>query len=75
MPNWPEVMLRAPVRVVAWTLLLLVALSAPGAILRADAARSEPAGGRMRRRRKHKEPQMSREREREHEHLAQVDQP
>jgi hypothetical protein len=40
MPNWPEVMLRAPVRVVAWTLLLLVALSAPGAIPRADAEAS-----------------------------------
>jgi hypothetical protein len=31
MPNSPRVMLRASVRVVAWALLVLVALAAPGA--------------------------------------------
>jgi hypothetical protein len=29
MPNLPRVMLRAPLRVVAWTLLLQVGLAAP----------------------------------------------
>jgi hypothetical protein len=36
MPNSPRVMLRPPVRVVARTLLLLVALAAPGATPRAN---------------------------------------
>jgi Protein of unknown function (DUF2380) len=36
MPNSPRVMLHAPGRVVAWTLLMLVALVAPGATLFTD---------------------------------------
>jgi hypothetical protein len=36
MPNLPRVMLRTLVRVVAWTLILLVALAAPGVTPRAD---------------------------------------
>ena len=41
MPNSPRVRLRPPVRIVAGMLLLLVASSAPGAILRANAETSQ----------------------------------
>jgi len=40
MPNSPWVMLHSPVRVVAWTLLLLVASAAPGATPPANAEAS-----------------------------------
>ena len=40
MPNSPRVMLHSPVRVVAWTLLLLVASAAPDATPRANAEAS-----------------------------------
>ncbi len=40
MLNSPRVMLHSPVRVVAWTLLLLVASAAPGATPRANAEAS-----------------------------------
>ena len=36
MPNLPRVMLRAPLRVVAWMLLLLVGLAAPDVAPLAD---------------------------------------
>ena len=36
MPNSPRMTLCARIRVVAWTLILLVALAAPGATLRAN---------------------------------------
>ena len=40
MPNSPRMMLRAPSRFVAWTLLLVVALAAPGATWRANGEES-----------------------------------
>jgi hypothetical protein len=40
MPDSPRVMLRAPSRVVAWTLLLLVVSAAPGATPRANGEES-----------------------------------
>ena len=40
MPNLPRVMLRAPLRVVAWMLLLLVGLAAPDVAPLADGAES-----------------------------------
>jgi len=40
MPDSPRVMLRAPSRVLAWTLLLLVVLAAPGATPRANGEES-----------------------------------
>ena len=36
MPNLPRVMLRAPLRVVAWMLLLLVGLAAPDVVAEVD---------------------------------------
>jgi hypothetical protein len=41
MPNSPRVMSRPPIRVVAWTLLLLVASAAPGATPRANGEASQ----------------------------------
>jgi hypothetical protein len=41
MPNSPQVILRPPVRVVSWTLILLVALAAPGETPRADGEASQ----------------------------------
>jgi hypothetical protein len=46
MPNLPRVMLRAPLRVVAWTLLLQVGLAAPDVAPLADGVGShdQPTG-------------------------------
>ena len=45
MPNLPRVILRAPLRVVAWMLLLLVGLAAPDVAPLADGAESHDPPG------------------------------
>jgi hypothetical protein len=43
MPNLPRVLLRAPLRVMAWTLLLLVGLATPGLVTAMRRKKTTPA--------------------------------